>query len=206
MTSRIRWEYEFQRIKHVLSRKSRNKIVRDLTTKNEELQKLFSSSERLSGYRVQRKAPTKFRRIREQASVLYNVLEKAWKCPCTEIPPHQANLLLENRNGTVGKKRGFQLDDSPEVRLDMLLLLKPETNRFPLSWRETEVILLEPEEDCSTPLITSGSKLVSSDPRYSSMNIQFDSLLTTRSKKVRFPDVVVHPPAGAEWRNSAALA
>ena len=202
----MRWEYEFRRVKHVLSRKSRDKIVRDLTTKNEELQKLFSSSERLAGYRVQRKAPTKFRRIREQASALYNVLEQAWKCPCTgTTPPHQANLLLENRNGTGGKKKGFQLDDSSEVRLDMLLLLKPEINRFPLSWRETEVILLEPEEDCSTPSITSRSKLVSSDPKDSRMNIQLDSSLTTRSKKVRFPDVV-HPPAEAECLNFAALA
>ena len=140
---------EFIRIKHVLSRKSRDKIIRNLTTKNEELQKLFSSSERLSGYRIQRRAPTKFRRIREQASALYNVLEKAWKCQCAgTTPPHQANLLLENRNI---KKRGFQLDDSSQVRLDILLLLKPETNRFPSSWRETEVALLEPEEDVRFP-------------------------------------------------------
>ena len=203
----MRWEYEFRRIEHVLSRKSRDKIVKDLTTKNEELQKLFSSSERLSAYRVQRKAPTKFRRIKEQASTLYNVLEKAWKCPCTgTIPPHQANLLLENRNSTAGKKRGFQLDDSSQARLDIILLLKPETNRFPSSWQETEVVLLEPEEDCSTPSIASKSKLVSSDSRHSLMNIQLhSSLSTTRSKKVRFPDVVVHPPADAECRSVARL-
>ena len=207
VTSRIRWEYEFRRIKHVLARKSRDKIVRDLTTKNEELQKLFSSSERLSGYRVQRKAPTKFRRIREQASALYNVLETAWKCPCTgTTPPHQANLLLENRYGTGGQKRGIKLEDPSEVRLDMLLLLKPEANRFPVSWRETEVILLEPEEDCSTPSIASRSKLVSSNRTDFGMNIQLHSSLTTRLEKVRFPDIVVHPPAEAECRSVAALA
>ena len=149
----------------------------------------------------------KFGRIREQASALYNVLERAWKCPCTgTTPPHEANLLLENRNGTGGKKRGFQLEDSSEVRLDMLLLLKPETNRFPSSWRETEVVLLETEDDCSNPSFMSRSKLLSSDPRDSRMNIQLDSSLTPRSKKVRFPDVVVQPPAEAECRDSAALA
>ncbi len=206
-TSRMRWEYELRRIKHVLSRKSRDKIVRDLTTKNEELQKLFSSSERLSNYRVQRKAPTRFRRIREQASALYHVLEKAWKCPCRgTTPPHQANLLLENRNGTGGKKRGSHLEDSSEARLDMLLLFKPETNRFPLSWRETEVVLLEPEEDCSTPSTASRAKLVSSDPTDSGTNTQWHPPLTARKRKVRFPDVIVHPPAEAESRSVAALA
>ena len=206
-TSRMRWEYEYRRIKHVLSRKSRGKIVRDLTSKNEELQKLFSSSERLSNYRVQRKAPTRFRRIREQASALYNVLEKAWKCQCTgKTPAHQANLLLENRNGTGGKKRGFHLEDSSEARLDILLLCKPETNRFPLSWRETEVVLLEPEEDCPTPSTASRSKPVSSDPTDSGTDIQWHPPLTTRSRKVKFPNVIIHPSAGAECRSVAALA
>ena len=68
------------------------------------------------------------------------------------------------------------------------------------------MILLEPEEGCSTPSITSRSKLIPSDLKDSRMNIQLDSPLTMRSKKVRFPDVVIHPPAEAEYRNFAALA
>lgn len=88
----------------------------------------------------------------------------------------------------------------------MLLLLKPETNSFPSSWRETEVVLLEPEEDCSTPSMASKSKLVSSDPSHSTMNIQLhSSLLTTKPKIVRFPDVVVHPPLEAGCRSVARL-
>ena len=68
------------------------------------------------------------------------------------------------------------------------------------------MVLLEPEEDCSTPSIASKSKLVSSDPRHSTMNIQLhSSLLTTKPKQVRFPDVVVHPPPEAGCRSVARL-
>ena len=91
------------------------------------------------------------------------------------------------------------------MRLDMLFLLKPEANRFPVSWQETEVILLEPDEDCSTPSIASRPKLVSSDRTDSRMDIQLHSSLTTRMKKVRFPDIVVHRPAEAACGSFAAL-
>lgn len=61
--NRIKWEYEFRRIKYVLSKKKREELVGSLTANNEELQKLFASSQRLAPLRKRRKTPTAFKRI-----------------------------------------------------------------------------------------------------------------------------------------------
>lgn len=142
--SRIKWKYEFRRIKHVLSKKKREKLIGYLTASNEELQKLFSSSERLAPLRKRRKTPSTFKRIREQACGLYSVLATGWRCQCNDTtPPHQANLLLEKRIDIPIQHLGAKVTDPSDAQLRVLFFLKTESRRLPLSWQETETKLIE---------------------------------------------------------------
>lgn len=144
----MKWEYEFRRIKFVLSKKKREKLVRDLTTNNEELQKLFSSSERLAPLRKRRRTPQAFKQIREQACGLYSVLTTGWRCRCPgPAPAHQANLLLEKRIESSDQKTKSckgSLKGS-KVHLKVLIFshdgvadkaMELATNRDKTSWRE----------------------------------------------------------------------
>ena len=65
--NRIKCAFEFKGIKYVLSKKKRGKLLGSLTVNNEELQKLFASSERLAQLRTRRRTPDVSKRIREQA-------------------------------------------------------------------------------------------------------------------------------------------
>lgn len=201
--NRIKWEYEFRRMKYVLSKKKRDKLVGDLTAHNEELQKLFTSSERLAPLRRRRRTPNAFKRIREQACGLYSVLATGWRCQCTyETPPHQANLLLEKRIDTSNQRHGAKVISSSEAQLRVLFFLRTESQRLPLSWQETEIKLIEAEKGhllsmTSTNIEASTAAMltdVTNTFDTSSPDCQRPSKKS--SKKVAFPRITVQSPQG----------
>ena len=196
--SRITWKYELRRIKHVLSKKKREKLIGDLTANNEELQKLFSSSERLAPLRKRRRTPGTFKRIREQACGLYSVLATGWRCQCKDTtPPHQANLLLEKRIDIPNQHHKAKVTEPSDEQLSVLFFLKTESRRLPLSWQETEIKLIENEEGHPLSMSSVNLKASTSEMLTDVTNIfeasGSDDLLHLKksSKKVAFPQITV---------------
>lgn len=210
--NRIKWEYEFRRIKYVLSKKKREKLVGDLTANNEELQKLFTSSERLAPLRKRRRTPNAFKRIREQACGLYSVLATGWRCQCTDAtPPHQANLLLEKRIDTLDRHHRAKTTDPSAVQLRVLFLLRTESRGFPLSWQETEIKLIEAEGGHLLSL-TSTNINASTTEILTDMTNTFEASspdylhpFKKSTKKVAFPQITVQPPQGSKGPNGPDL-
>lgn len=205
--NRIKWEYEFRRIKYVLSKKKREKLIGDLTANNEELQKLFTSSERLAPARKRRRTPNVFKRIREQACGLYSVLLTGWRCQCRDAtPPHHANLLLEKRIES-GRKHRVNGSDPYDGQLRVLFFLRTESRRFPLSWQETEIKVLE-SNGCqilsSNSTLKASTAVMLSDVANVFEGSGPDYLHPFRKppKKVALPQVTGQPPQ--ETRSSAA--
>lgn len=206
--NRIKWEYEFRRIKYVLSKKKREKLVGDLTANNEELQKLFTSSERLAPLRKRRRTPNAFKRIREQACGLYGVLATGWRCQCTDATPsHQANLLLEKRIDTLNRHHKAKMTDPPAAQLSVLLFLRTESQRLPLSWHETEIKLIEAERGHLLSL-TSTKTNASTTAMLTDVTNTFEASspdylhpFKKSTKKVAFPQITVQPPQGSMGPN-----
>lgn len=206
--NRIKWEYEFRRIKYVLSKKKREKLVGNLTANNEELQKLFTSSERLAPLRKRRRTPNAFKRIREQACGLYSVLATGWRCQCTDAtPPHQANLLLEKRIDTWDRDRRAKMADPSAAQLRVLFLLRTESRRFPLSWQDTEIKLIEAEGghllSLTSTNITTPTAVMLTDVTNTFEERAPDYLhpFKKSTKKVAFPQITVQPPPGSKGPN-----
>lgn len=201
--NRLKWEYEFRRVKYVLSKKKRDKLAGDLAGNNEELQRLFTSSERLAPLRRRRRAPYAFKRIREQACGLYSVLVTGWRCQCTdETPPHQANLLLEKRIDTSNRHHRATATDSSEAQLKVLFFLRSESRKLPLSWQETEIKLVEAEGDrllsmASTNLEASTAAMLTDVTNtFDTSSPDYLQPFKMFSKKVAFPQITVHPSQG----------
>ncbi|CAD6579310.1 MAG: hypothetical protein ASARMPREDX12_009125 [Alectoria sarmentosa] len=206
--NRIKWEYEFRRVRYVLSRKKREKLVGDLTANNEELQKLFTSSERLAPLRKRRRTPNAFKRIREQACGLYSVLATGWKCQCTDAtPPHQANLLLEKRIDTFDRDRRAERADSSAAQLRVLFLLRTESRRFPLSWQDTEIKLIEAEAGhllslTSTNITTPTAVMLTGVTNtFEERAPDYLHPFKKSTKKIVFPQITVQPPPGSKGPN-----
>lgn len=198
----MKWEYEFRRIKFVLSKKKREKLVRDLKTNNEELQKLFSSSERLAPLRKRRRTPQAFKQIREQACGLYSVLTTGWRCRCPgPAPAHQANLLLEKRIESSDQKTKSckgSLKGS-KVHLKVLFFLTMESPTKPWSWQQTEIRLLggsaaqlsslaSPNATSTTAILSDLSNTFETNPP------SYRQALKRHHKKPAFPQIIVQPP------------
>ena len=201
--NRIKWEYEFRRIKYVLSKKKRDKLIGDLTATNEELQKLFTSSERLAPLRKRRRTPIAFKRIREQACGLYSVLVTGWRCQCMDTtPPHQANLLLEKRIDTPNwhHTHKAKVADPSEAQLKVLFFLRTESRRLPLSWQETETRLIEAEEERILPLTSTNLEaftaalLTNATNMFEASSPDYLHPFSKPPKEAKFPQLMVQPP------------
>ena len=201
--SRIKWEYEFRRIKYVLSKKKREKLLSSLTANNEELQKIFASSERLAPLRTRRRTPNVFKQIREQACGLYSVLATGWRCQCTDdAPPHQANLFLEKRIDPSNRHQRAKAPDLLETQLRVLFFLKTESRRIPSSWQETEIKLMEADE-AYLPSLTSLNVTTSTAAMLTDVKHTFDAYspdylhpFKKSTKKVSLPQITVQPAQG----------
>ena len=101
MQGKLRWNYEFRRIKFTLSKKKREKLLGAIEKHNNDLQNLLGSSDKLAPTRHIRKTsasslvPT-FQKARDQAYSLFAVLTSAWRCECQ--PFHNTFLQLEHRS------------------------------------------------------------------------------------------------------------
>jgi hypothetical protein len=141
---KLKWAYEFRRIKFTLSKRKREKLLQSLSKRNDDLQKLMGSSDRLAPSRHQRKAPlTKFYyRVRDHAYLLHRALTSGWGCECWSS--HNANLLLEDR---ISRNPVANLKYSdPEIQFELLFqsdTKQAQAQLLPWVWQETEVRVLE---------------------------------------------------------------
>ncbi|KAH0545416.1 hypothetical protein FGG08_000557 [Glutinoglossum americanum] len=147
--SRVRWEYEFRRIKFTLSKKKREKLAKALDRHNEELRKLLQSSDELAPSRRYRKSPPtmSFQRAREHARDLHAVLTSGWRCSCQLS--HGANLLLEKRTATdPGTDLGGT--DLPYSAFKVLFCYEvnpAQPQPRPWDWHELEISVVEVDSD-----------------------------------------------------------
>lgn len=96
-------DYEMFRTKFSLGERVRNELFDRLKECNERLEKLLSSSDKVSA--LENSAPghsrktsaleTAFKKAWKQSDLLFKALHSAWKCPCQQY--HFANLRLEHR-------------------------------------------------------------------------------------------------------------
>lgn len=200
--NRVKWEYEFRRIRIVLKKKKREKLLAELAAYNEELQKLFTSSARLAPHRKRRMTPKAFKQIRNQACGLYSVLATGWRCQCTDVtPPHQANLLLEKRIDTLDRHHRAKAQESTAVELTVLFFLKPESSRHPLSWQETEIKLMEAKGENSLALTSTNGKasmaamLTDVTKTFEASSPDYLHPFKKSVKEVSNPQITVPPPS-----------
>lgn len=112
---KIRWEYEFARIRFTLGKKTRETLLERLAKYNDQLRKMLGSSEKLADSRVKRRSlpfAAHYARVRDHAHGLHQLLISEWRCDCRQS--HNANLLLENRI-----KSGFQAEHDASVSADL---------------------------------------------------------------------------------------
>ena len=142
---KLKWAYEFRRIKFTLSKKKREKLLQMLAKYNDDLQKLMGSSDRLALSRQRRKTPlTKFyQRVRDHAFLLHRALTAGWRCECRSS--HNANLLLENRvlREPTAKWKPPNLREIQFTILFQSGRIQSEFRHLPWTWQETEVRILE---------------------------------------------------------------
>ncbi|KAG8528974.1 uncharacterized protein KY384_006663 [Bacidia gigantensis] len=198
--NRVRCEFEFRRIKYVLAKKKRERLVRELTSNNEELRKIFTSSERLASHRKKRRMPNAFKRIRDQACGLYSALQTGWRCQCPQADPsHHANLLLEKRFDGIKARKHIKRPQS-ESSITVLFWVQKNSQKDQLIWHETEIRLLE-ADDCQ--IVHQMSTL-----SHNAQNADFNGIVKTfetgsagltlpfrkRPKHVTFPQITLQPP------------
>jgi hypothetical protein len=101
-----RLEYEVFRTKFSIGERIRDELFGQLKECNERLEKLLSSSDRVSA--LQNAAPghskqtsvleSAFKRVSKKSDLLFKALQNAWQCSCQQY--HFANLRLEHRTLT----------------------------------------------------------------------------------------------------------
>lgn len=98
-----RLNYELFRTKFSFGERTRNELFGQLKECNERLEKLLSSSDRISVLQDAVPGKTKqtsalesaFKRISKKSDLLFRALQNAWQCSCQQY--HFANLRLEHR-------------------------------------------------------------------------------------------------------------
>jgi hypothetical protein len=126
-----KWDYETFRLKFSLSEPVRKQLFEQLTKCNERLEKLLSTSDRISALES---APSSTRRTEvlgmtlkkawRKSDLLFKALEKAWRCSCQEY--HFANLRLEHRT-------------APEICFELILLTIAPSAQANASWSWREL-------------------------------------------------------------------
>ena len=103
-SAKTKWDYEVFRIKFSFNELERNKLFSNLKEYNERLEKLLSTSDKIttlqiaapSAYTKSTSALEKvFAKARKKSGLLFKALRKAWQCSCQHH--HFANLRLEHR-------------------------------------------------------------------------------------------------------------
>ncbi|KAI8936693.1 hypothetical protein NX059_007085 [Plenodomus lindquistii] len=151
-----RVDYELFRAKFSFGESTRNELFGQLKECNERLQKLLSSSDRVSA--LQDVAPvyakmtselaSAFKEISKKSRLLFQALQNAWQCSCQQY--HFANLRLEHRTLTV-------------VRFEIILMFIAPSEHEDTPWRWKEIhcghVL-----GCSSDQSQNGTKAATSSP------------------------------------------
>ncbi len=132
-SAKSKWDYETFRLKFSFNEPVRNKLFEQLKECNRRLEKLLSTSDKVSA--LENAAPanmkqssaleTAFKKAWKKSDFLFKALQKAWQCSCQQY--HFANLRLEHRK-------------LPEICFEVILMFvapSSQTNT-PWSWRELQ--------------------------------------------------------------------
>lgn len=100
---KTKWDYETFRLKFSFTEPARNELFERLKTCNERLEKLLSTSDKVSALENIASVNTKqtsalesaFRKVWKKSDHLFKAIHSAWQCSCQEH--HFANLRLEHR-------------------------------------------------------------------------------------------------------------
>ncbi|KAI9847543.1 MAG: hypothetical protein M1838_000842 [Thelocarpon superellum] len=184
---RLNVAYELRRLKFMIYKGKLQRILHDLTTRNEELEKLLRKNERLFPTRSRRTTPQAFRRIRDQAASFYEVLRLRWRCTCSRVEPqHRADLLLEKRMGDA-VRRTTPPGDRSDAHLRVLFSLSTDEQTMDWNGHATEIRIVE--EALEHP-----ARVASNTDSSSSMALSDASSATTsrwgrrRPRQVAFQD------------------
>ncbi|KAF2128931.1 hypothetical protein P153DRAFT_357424 [Dothidotthia symphoricarpi CBS 119687] len=126
-----RLDYEMFRTKFSIGERVRHELLGQLKECNERLEKLLSSSDRVSALESATPGHTKqtdtlvsiFKKASKRSNLLFKALQNAWQCSCQQY--HFANLRLEHRTLT-------------EVCFEIILVFSalPAHVKRPWSWKE----------------------------------------------------------------------
>lgn len=131
--AKSKWDYETFRLKFSFNEPVRNELFHQLEKCNGRLEKLLSTSVKVSA--LQNAAPantrqtsaleTAFRMAWKKSDLLFKALQKAWQCSCQQY--HFANLRLEHRT-------------LPEICFEVILMFVAPSSQAstPWSWRELQ--------------------------------------------------------------------
>jgi hypothetical protein len=172
-------DYESFRVKFSFNEPVRKELFGRLKECNERLEKLLSSSDKVSALQNASPIVTKqtsaleaaFKKACRRSDLLFRAIQKAWQCPCQQY--HFANLRLEHRT-------------LPEICFEVILMFVSPSihDQTPWSWRELQCGHML---GCSFPSksIKPAAALPLSLPKSASMN---QSVLATpeRTRKVAF--------------------
>ncbi|KAF7509479.1 hypothetical protein GJ744_008042 [Endocarpon pusillum] len=132
-SAKSKWDYETFRLKFSFSEPMRNKLFDQLKECNELLEKLLSTSDKVSALQNAARANTKqtstletaFKKAWKKSDLLFKALQKAWQCSCQQY--HFANLRLEHRT-------------HPEICFEVILTFVAPSSQAntPWSWQELQ--------------------------------------------------------------------
>ena len=144
---KIRWEYEFARIRFTLGKKTREKLLDRLGKYNGDLKHMLGNSEKLADSRLKRRSVSftwHHAHIRDHAHGLHELLLAEWRCDCRLS--HNAHLLLEHR-ATPGAKAESGAPASADLEFNVLLYFGedvPDIQKSPWTWHETRIQVSAP--------------------------------------------------------------
>ncbi|KAG9250110.1 uncharacterized protein F5Z01DRAFT_428781 [Emericellopsis atlantica] len=193
-SARTKWDYELFRIKFSFNEPKRTKVVDDLKEYNERLEKLLSTSDKIttlkqaasSVYTKSTSALEKvFAETRRKSGLLYKALQKAWQCSCQHH--HFANLRLEHRT-------------LPEICFEIILMFASspsngdkKTNQW--SFKELQC---GPMTDCSfsytSSLLDAPSVLQTSQKASLALRAPIALRTLHQKKKDAFPSTAISVP------------
>ena len=132
-SAKSKWDYETFRLKFSFNEPVRNELLDQLKECNGRLEKLLSTSDKVSALQNAAPASTKqtsvletaFKKAWKKSDLLFKALQKAWQCSCQRY--HFANLRLEHRT-------------LPEIYFEVILTFVAPSSQAntPWSWRELQ--------------------------------------------------------------------
>ncbi|KAF2790435.1 hypothetical protein K505DRAFT_327588 [Melanomma pulvis-pyrius CBS 109.77] len=125
---KTKWDYETFRLKFSFNEPVRNKLFEQLKECNGRLEKLLSTSDKISA--LENVTPNNmkhtaalelaFKKAWKKSDLLFKAIQKAWQCPCQQY--HFANLRLEHRT-------------LPEICFEVILMfITPSLSQADTSW------------------------------------------------------------------------